>query len=260
MLLVIDVGNSHTVFGLYDASDKLTQHWRLSTSRNRTSDEYGILLRQLFEAAALNPSVISGCMIACVVPPMLPILTEMVARYAGVTPLVVGPGIRTGMPILMDNPREVGADRIVNAVAAFERVGDAVIVVDFGTATTFDAVGPRGEYLGGTICPGIAISAEALFQRASKLPRVEIARPAKVVGRNTVACIQSGLVYGYVGLIEGLVRRISEEVGQPMRVIATGGLSGLFAQACDVIDEHDPDLTLDGLRILHRRNSGDAAP
>lgn len=256
MLLVIDAGNTHSVFGLY-RGDELVQHWRLSTSRHRTSDEYGILLRQLFEAAELSPRAVTGCMIACVVPPMLPILMEMVERYTGLTPLVVGPGIRTGMPILMENPRELGADRIVNAVAAYERVNQAVIVVDFGTATTFDAVSERGEYLGGTICPGISISAEALFQRASKLPRVEIVRPPKVVGRNTVACIQSGLVFGYVSLIEGMVKRVREEVGQDMKVISTGGLSSLFAQETEAIDAHDPDLTLDGLRILYERNRGD---
>ncbi|TVR01212.1 MAG: type III pantothenate kinase [Deltaproteobacteria bacterium] len=257
MLLVIDVGNSHSVFGLYRGRS-LVQCWRLSTSRHRTSDEYGILVRQLFETAGLDPGGIEGCIIACVVPPMLPIVVEMVKRYADLEPLVVGPGIRTGMPILMEQPREVGADRIVNAVAAYDRVGDAVIVVDFGTATTFDAVSGRGEYLGGIICPGIAISAEALFQRASKLPRVEIVRPSRVIGRNTVACIQSGLVFGYVGLIEGLVTRIREEAGAPeMKVIATGGLSRLFAEESSLIDAHDENLTLSGLRLLHERNVRD---
>lgn len=254
MLLVIDIGNSHTVLGVY-RDDTLVEHWRLATTRQRTSDEYGILLRQLFASATIEMREVTGCIMSSVVPPMQPILTEMVRRHCGLEPMVVGPGIRTGIAIRYENPREVGADRIVNAVAAFEHFRTPVIVVDFGTATTFDAIGERGDYLGGAICPGIAISAEALFQRASKLPRVEISKPPRVIGRNTVHSIQSGLIFGYVGLIEGMIQRIEAEYGKPMRVIATGGLSALFADESQRIDAVDPDLTLTGLRILHARNA-----
>lgn len=253
MLLVIDVGNTNTVLGLYQG-DTLVRHWRLATSRHRTADEYGVLLRQLFVMDAIDASAVEGSILSCVVPPLQPILLDMVKMWFGGNCLVVGPGIRTGMPILYENPREVGADRIVNAVAAFERYQQACIVLDFGTATTFDAIGSQGEYLGGSIVPGIAISSEALFQRASKLPRVEIQRPARVIGRNTVASIQSGLVFGYLGLIEGMVHRIRDEYGAPMKVIATGGLAGLFAAQTEAIDDHDDKLTLDGLRILYERN------
>ena len=255
MLLVIDIGNTNTVLGLYRGT-ALVHHWRMATSRQRTADEYGVLLWQLFQMAAMRTSDVTGCMISCVVPPMLPIMQEMAEKWFGGPPLVVGPGIKTGMPILYENPREVGADRIVNAVAAYERFRDACIVLDFGTATTFDAISAQGEYLGGAIAPGIAISAEALFQRASKLPRVEVQIPAKVIGRNTVASIQSGLVYGYLGLIEGMIERIVAEYGRPMQVIATGGLSGLFAQHSPRIDLHDNELTLEGLRLLYLRNCG----
>ena len=254
MLLVIDVGNTNIVLGVYDG-DVLAEHWRLATSRHRTADEYGILIRQLFSYSAANRAGVDGAIIACVSPPMLPILSEMVQRHFGVTPVVVGPGIRTDVPILYENPREVGADRIVNAVAAYARCGGACIVVDFGTATTFDAVSKRGEYMGGVICPGVIVSAEALSSRASKLPRIEIARPASVIGRSTEASMQAGLAFGYGSLVDGLVERIEEEYGEPMRVIATGGLSSLFADICERIDEYDANLTLDGLRILYNRNA-----
>lgn len=253
MLLVIDVGNTNIVLGLYEG-DRLTNHWRLSTDRSRTADEYGILFRQLFDMGGVDFSRVSGSIVACVVPPILSTVTGMVQRYFGHEPLVVGPGLRSGMPILYENPREVGADRIVNAVAAFERYRAACIVVDLGTATTFDAINDQGQYMGGAICPGVNISAEALFMRASKLPRVDVARPERVIGRNTVSSMQSGIVFGYCGLIDGMVARIVAEYGRPMRVIATGGLAQLFAEECERIDDHDPDLTLEGLRLLYERN------
>jgi type III pantothenate kinase len=253
MLLVIDIGNTNTVLGIYEG-EKLVHHWRLETSRNRTSDEYGVLIRQLFAMAPQEIHRIEGAIIACVVPPMLSTITAMVEIFFGLQALVVGPGIKTGMPILYENPREVGADRIVNAVAAYERYHSACIVVDFGTATTFDAISEDGKYLGGAIAPGVMISAEALFQRASKLPRVELSAPERVIGRNTVNSMQSGMVYGYTSLVDGMVKRIADEFGGPVKVIATGGLAGLFAEHSDRIDDFDPDLTLVGLKILYERN------
>jgi type III pantothenate kinase len=253
MLLVIDIGNTNTVLGVYDG-DVLRHHWRLATSRSRTSDEYGVLIRQLFATVPEGLPPVTGAIVACVVPPMLTTITGMVERFFGLQAMVVGPGIRTGMPIHYENPREVGADRIVNAVAAYERFHDACIVVDLGTATTFDAISADGRYMGGAIAPGVMISAEALFARASKLPRIELTPPDRVVGRNTVASMQSGLVHGYVGLIDGMIDRIVEEVGQPMRTIATGGLAGMFTGLSRRVETHDPDLTLVGLKILYERN------
>lgn len=253
MLLVIDIGNTNTVLGLYDG-DRLIHHWRLATSRSRTSDEYAVLMRQMFDMAGAELGKVDGCIVSCVVPPMLSVFTTLVERYCQIEALVIGPGIRTGMPILYENPREVGADRIVNAVAAYERYQQATIVVDFGTATTFDAISSDGRYLGGAISPGVAISAEALFQRASKLPRVDITPPTKVIGRNTVGSMQAGVVFGYCALVDGMVRRIEAEYGESMKVIATGGLSGMFAEMSETIDDYDPDLTLTGLKILYERN------
>ena len=209
MLLVIDVGNTNTVLGLYSGNEPV-RTFRIRTVKDRTVDELGILVQSLFEHAKLPPTV-EAAIVACVVPDMQPAFLEMCRRYFGLEALVVGPGIRTGMPILADNPREVGADRIVNSVAAYARVQDACVVVDFGTATTFDCVSARGEYLGGVIAPGLRISAEALFQRASKLPRVNIERPRRIIGRNTIHSMQSGLFYGYVGLVDGVVEGILGE-------------------------------------------------
>jgi type III pantothenate kinase len=253
MLLVIDVGNSNIVLGVYRDAE-LVCDWRIATDKDRTVDEYAMLMNNLFGLARMEFDQLSAVMISCVVPPMLASLEALCRKYFKLTPLVVGPGIKTGMAIQYDNPKEVGADRIVNAVAAFEKWGCAMIIVDFGTATTFDVISQNGDYQGGAIAPGVGISAEALFARASKLPRVEFARPPQVVAKNTVNSMQAGLFYGYVGLVEGIVTRIRAEVGLPLMVVATGGLAPAIAGACEMIDSVEPFLTLEGLRILYQRN------
>lgn len=253
LLLVIDVGNTNTVAGVFRDSE-LLQQWRLQTHPERTADEQGIFFQHLFTASGLRPEQVGCAIMSCVVPPMVSSIEQMVNRYFGCHPLSVGPGIKTGMPILYENPREVGADRVVNAVAAYDRYRQGIIVVDFGTATTFDAVSPKGEYLGGVIVPGVAISADALFRRAAMLPRVDFTRPPQVVGRNTVASMQSGLFYGYLGVVEGIVKRMKTELEFPVKVVATGGLARHMDGETSMIDEIDEHLTLKGLEIIYRRN------
>jgi type III pantothenate kinase len=257
MLLAIDIGNTNIVLGVFD-KDHLDQSWRLSTNRQRTTDEMGIWVCQLFEHRRVDIASVSAVIVASVVPQLTGTTVDMIKRYFGRDPLLVESGIRTGMPVLYDTPADVGADRIVNGVAAFERYGRpaarAVLVVDFGTATTFDAISQAGEYLGGVICPGVQISADALFHRAARLPRVDVCRPASIIGRSTVESMQSGLYYGYVGLVEGLVKRMRAELDSPAVSIATGGLAELIGPETPAIDVIDRDLTLHGLRMIWERN------
>jgi type III pantothenate kinase len=257
-LLAVDVGNTNTVLGVFRDGD-LAAHWRIQTVAQRTSDEYAVLLKTLLDLDGFPWRSIDAGIISSVVPPAVFGLQRFFKQHCGGAALVVGPGIKTGMPILYENPREVGADRIVNAVAAFEDLGSArgtfgCIVVDFGTATTWDVVNPKGEYLGGVIAPGIQISSEALYEHAAKLPRVELARPGKVVARNTISSMQAGLVYGYAGMVDALVERIRAEVEWPARCIATGGLAPLIATETKTIEATDELLTLKGLKILYQRN------
>jgi type III pantothenate kinase len=254
MLLVIDVGNTNIVYGIFEG-EKLTHQFRVESSRGKTADEYGVTLLALLASRGIDAKKVTAGIIASVVPPLTDPMVQLVKKVFGHEPLVVGAGVRSGMPILVENPREVGADRIVNAVAAYARFGKELIVVDFGTATTFDCVSAKGEYLGGAICPGIQISADALFSRAAKLPRVEVALPPKVIGKNTVHSMQSGIVYGYVGLVDGLVERLKTELGENCEVIATGGLARLIAPLTKSVPHVDDELTLVGLRILYERNA-----
>lgn len=253
LLLVVDVGNTNTVVGVY-SDDELAGHWRLSTNRQRTADEWGILLRDLFGFHSFRFQDVEGVIISSVVPQLMLSLERMSLGYFNVQPLIIGPGMKTGMPIRYDNPREIGADRIVNAVAGFRKYGGPLVIVDFGTATTFDAVSADGEYLGGAISPGLVVATEALFERTAKLPRVEFVSPKSAIGKNTVSSIQSGIVFGFVGLVDGLVRRICRELGGKVHVVATGGLAELLAEHSTTINDVDQFLTLDGLRLLYELN------
>ncbi len=253
MLCVADIGNTHTVLGLY-RGDELLKMWRLRTDPQRTTDEWGLTLKSLFELTGLELTAIDAVAISSVVPQAIHALTRSSKRYFGVEPLVVGPGVKTGLAIRYESPREVGADRVVNAVAAYEQEKRACIIVDFGTATTFDCLSESGEYLGGAISPGIGTSLDALVTRAAKLPRVEIAKPRGAIGRNTVESMQSGVLYGYVSLVDGLVGRLKKEMGGDVSVIATGGLAGAIAAESSTIERVDQNLTLEGLRLIYRRN------
>jgi len=256
MLLAIDVGNTNIVLGVFDG-EALVHSWRLQTLRERTSDELGLLVDGLFAHSRIEPVQIRGVILGSVVPPLTGTIRAMAERYFGVTAMVVEPGVNTSMPILYENPSEVGADRIVNAIAGlakFGRSGTPLIVVDFGTATTLDAISAKGEYLGGAICPGVTISADALFQRAARLPRIDVRKPARVVGRTTVGAMESGLFWGYVGMVEGLVKRMTDELGGHAVCVATGGLADVIAPETTLIQHVDPDLTLHGLRIVWERN------
>ncbi len=255
MLLAFDVGNTNIIIGVYKGRE-LVDHWRVSTNAQRTADEHAVLLKSLFEGVGLSFDMFDGIIVSSVVPPLMLTLKTLSEKYFGVSPLVVGAGIKTGIKIKFENPREIGADRIVNAVAGYELYGGPLIIVDFGTATTFCAITEQGEYLGGAIAPGIGISTEALFVRAAKLPRVELAKPPFVIGKNTVSSMQSGIIYGFAGQVEAIVSRMKKELCGNPTVIATGDMAGLIAEEAVIIDKVDPLLTLKGLQILYERNQG----
>jgi len=254
MILVMDVGNTNIVIGIYDGKN-LLYHWRMSTDRDKTSDEFGMFIMNLFNYVKLDVSMIEGVIIASVVPPIMYSVEHAIRKYFKLEPIIVGPGIKTGINIKYENPREVGADRIVNAVAGYEIYGGPLIIVDFGTATTYCAISSKGDYIGGVISPGIKISAEALFQKAAKLPRIELAKPETTIGRNTVVSMQSGIVYGYIGQVDYIVRRMKREMKEDnIKVIATGGLARLIASESETIEEINGLLTLEGLRMIYQRN------
>ncbi len=253
MILTVDIGNTTTVAGIFDGED-LRAHWRLYTVREKTSDEYGFTLKGLLINSSIEPDSIKGAIISCVVPSLRDVFVSALREFLGVRPVVVEPGIKTGISISVDDPREVGADRIVNAVAGYHLYGGNIIIVDFGTAITFDYITDKGEYKGGVIAPGIGVSADALFKRASRLPRVDVSKPRTVVGKNTVECIRAGIFYGFVGLVEGIIERMKRELGTSPRVIATGGYAASIAEQIEAIEKVDEFLVLRGLRILYEVN------
>jgi type III pantothenate kinase len=253
MIFVLDVGNTNTVLGVYD-EDILKYHWRIETNRHKTEDEYGMVIKSLLQHESLSFDQFDGIIISSVVPPIMFALERMCKKYFGIKPLIVGPGIKTGLNIKYENPREVGADRIVNAVAGIQEYGSPLIIVDFGTATTYCYINEDKQYMGGAIAPGINISTEALYSKAAKLPRIEISRPEDIIGKNTVSAMQAGILYGYVGQVEGIVNRIKAQSNLEPTVIATGGLATLIANESTVIDVVEPFLTLKGLQLIYKRN------
>jgi type III pantothenate kinase len=254
MLFCIDIGNTNVVLGVTD-KERILHHWRIRTEKEVTPDELGILVGNLFQSVGLSFNDIKDTIVSCVVPPLLNTIEEFSRRYFNIKPMIVGPGLKTGMPIHYDNPKEVGADRIVNAVGAYEKYRSALVVVDFGTATTFDYIGPGGAYIGGAIAPGVLISCEALFQKASKLPRVEIfVRPKSVIARDTISSMNVGIIYGYAGLVDGIVNRIRKESGEELTVVATGGLATLICDVSTTIDHVEEFLTLQGLMVIFKKN------
>jgi type III pantothenate kinase len=253
MLLAFDVGNTTIAIGLFRGR-KLVKSWKIETDTDKTADEYGALLLNLMQLSGVAAGKLTGAIVSSVVPPLTPVIEEVCRSHFGTTASVVGPGLKTGMPILYETPLEVGADRITASVAAFEKYGGPLIVLDFGTATTFDAVSAKGEYLGGAIAPGVRISAEALYLKTSKLPRIEVRKPKRAIGRTTVASMQSGLYFGYIGMVTRMIEEIRKELGAEARVVATGGFGGQIAAELPVIEAYEPDLVLEGLRIIHDRN------